>query len=247
MRNQYLIILLLIAKIGFGQSTFSGRYESGSDFVNFLSDSTLEFKVLYGSCLGTNLYGYGEYTLKKDKIKVKTIYHPSEYDMHYSVVKTLNDSTKIEFDIENLTSQPIQYCYVIVRENEAKKIHMVVISDERGFAVLENLAKAQIEKSVVELSSIGFETVVIPLKDVLGKSVKVVMSEYNIVADKKVFFEISSDSITTQISGPEFHNTTLGMHKVWQTTSLLFTTWPWKWSQSCKYRNKSELKIFRKK
>jgi hypothetical protein len=247
MRNQCLIILVLIAKIGFGQATFSGKYESGSDFVNFLSDSTLEFKVLYGAGLGTYLYGYGEYKIKKDKIKLKTIEHSSEFDAHYGTIKSLNDSTKIEFYIEDLTTQPIQYCYVVLREMNAKKIDTVVISDELGFAVLRNLENAKIEKSLVELMSMGFETVTIPLKEVLGKSVKVVMSEYNIVTDKKVFFEIRNAASTTQIVGPEFHNGPLGMHKIWRTTSIVFTTWPWNWKQTFKYNHEAESKIFEKK
>ena len=235
MRIQWLFILVLIAKTAFGQTTFSGSYESGHDFVNFLSDSTLEFKVLYGSCLGTNLYGYGKYTIKKKKIKVNTIRHTSEFDMHYHVLKPLGDSTKIEFYIEDLSSQPIQYCNVVLREENAKNIDAFATADERGYAVLENLGIAQIENLVVELMFMGFETVTIPLKEVLGKSVKVAMSQYEIVADKKVFFEISYESDSTQIVGPEFRGKTL------------FTTWPWKWRQTCKYRNTSESKIFRKK
>ena len=101
--------------------------------------------------------------------------------------------------------------------------------------MLENLGIAQIENLVVELMFMGFETVTIPLKEVLGKSVKVAMSQYEIVADKKVFFEISYESDSTQIVGPEFRGSTI------------FTTWPWKWRQTCKYRNTSESKIFRKK
>ena len=61
MKYVSLIILLLCTEVGLTQTTtFFGKYQSDKYFINFISDSTLEFMVKQVGCFSSNMYGYGK-------------------------------------------------------------------------------------------------------------------------------------------------------------------------------------------
>jgi len=239
MKNIAIIILFLTAKIGFSQSgQLIGIYNSGSNYLNILSDSTLEFKTTYGCCLLIDIYGFGNYRIVDDIIQVNTIQSENDLHSYYQVINDLNAHDRLDILIED-SSIPIAYCNVVVKEKESKKIIQGTSSDESGLANFENLQINQIDKIIVQISLIGYDTYEIPLAEIIGKSVKVILSPYKVIKNKTVIFNIISDNGSTTIIGPIFPKTKEGRRferKV--KIRMIFSRWPWKWN----FKNTHEAK-----
>src|SRR5947207_2599860 len=93
MRHILYILTFLYCSVSFGQTRLSGIYKNDKNYVNFSSDSTVEFKTEYGCCLTSVIYGRGTYKVINDKIVINTTNTLSEFKTNISSSKNLDDST----------------------------------------------------------------------------------------------------------------------------------------------------------
>ncbi len=246
MKYVSLITLLLTANHGLTQTnTLFGKYQSGHYFINFISDSTLEFNVNSGGCLTYDLYGYGKYKIIEDKVEVRTIKSDSEFDSKYQVVKDLNDSKRVVILIEDGKSEPLAYCNVLLKNRNSDELIVGMASNEIGIAIFDNLSLSQINECFIEVTSLwsAFE---IPLSEVIGKSIKVTLSYHLVIQNERVVFNIKADSNSIETSGPEFIDRKVNRKPEFRwKTRVVFTKWPWNWNfKKAKHFHDSESTLF---
>lgn len=73
------VITLFFTHNAVSQSdSFVGLYQAEGDYVNIISDSTLEFKAAYGCCLLQSIKGFGNYKIVNNELYVRTIHFTTE-------------------------------------------------------------------------------------------------------------------------------------------------------------------------
>lgn len=182
-----LIILLLGLGINALSQSSKYSYNEDDDFVNFISDDSIEFKVSLGKGITSDVYGYGSFKIKGNRILVHTISPVSNKHSNYIIKDT------IEFDKivlqAFLNKKPLVGGNVILQEKNTDKVIQGTITDEKGYASFVDLNSIGFEKLYISISGVGYGSSLIPVKYIKGKSIIINLSPYLILDNKKVIFK----------------------------------------------------------
>jgi hypothetical protein len=198
-----------------------GSYYSGTDYLK-LSDSSMEFK--YGK-----VYGFGTYKIKRNKIVVHTVSKIHDNSSKFEIDSAIISKEKFQISIFNPKSIIPCTTFLTVKKAEHKKEYINWMIDNSKPVLVENFNSNDAENKIVILFN-GYDKLKIKLKDILGKSVKVYMTDNKTLMDEKVTFKIINNSKETIISGP--------FPKLSRLQKRLFGlnhTWPWKKRSHCRH------------
>ena len=230
--NRLCVILSLTFNLAFGQNQpLTGRYISNDNYV-VITDSSLEFKTRYGCCLLVDIYGYGKYKVRKDSVYVLTT-DPIGHGSTYQTLGDLPNPDQIVVKVMD-KQQPLDGGTVTLVDKSIGKILQGAYSDTSGLASLGSLSKDSIENKVISVSAFGYDRFTIPLDKVIGKSILVNLSDYQVFRDRQVVFKFVSDSSSTKLIGPFFPLTKeqtkqLKKDKRKRNAQTLVHALPWQW------------------
>jgi hypothetical protein len=186
MKTRLIIILLGLGVNVLSQSS-TDSYNEDDDFVNFIADDSIEFKVSVGEGFTSDVYGYGSFKTKGNRIIVHTIHPISNKHSNY-IIKDTIDTDKIELQAF-LEKRPLVGGNVILQQRNSDKVIQGKITDENGYATFKDLNSTGFEKLYISISGVGYGSSLIPVKNIKGKSIKIILSPYLILDNKKVIFK----------------------------------------------------------
>jgi len=196
MKQLIIIILSLSSILCYSQkSKLIGIYPTGelSDTL-IITDSSLQFK--YG-----NVYGFGSYKVRKDKIYVHAKYFTHKNSSYYEFESSLK--TKDKFKITIFCPQNIIHStnFLTVKEKNGRKEYLNWMINNSSPVLAENFNLKNPENKIVIIKN-GSDKLIIPLSDVLGKSIKVNMTDNYTLMDETVWFRIIKNQYETILEGP---------------------------------------------
>ena len=161
-----------------------------------------------------------------DKIQVETIKHDSEYRSRFKIIKDLNEVNRVEILFAE-SSEHWPFVYVVSKDGEHLKVARL---NENKIAVLENLTQSDIEHGIIQVPYFENNTPEIPLADVIGKSIEAILTEYMLIENERVVFNIKTESNSIETCAPQFIDRKVKRnHIIWGKLRVVLTRWPWKW------------------
>lgn len=231
--NRIFILLSLIINLAHAQDLrITGRYVSNDNYVE-VSDSTIEFMTSYGCCLLINIYGQGTYKIVNDSVYVTTGKIANGHGSTYRTLEDLPSNNQVRFVIQT-NGEPISVCYVSLDDNTTNKIIQGAYTETSGLASLDNIPPDHIENSVVTISKLGYDRFQIPLNEIIGKSVRVNLTDYQVVREKQIVFKVLTDNDSTKLIGPFFLLTKEEKKEIRKSRNksyrrMMVNRWPWQW------------------
>lgn len=197
----------------------TGRYYSGSNYL-ILSDSSIEFKY-------NNVYGFGPYKIKQDKIVVRTVTKIHKYSSKYVIDSIIDSKDKFRVSIFNPQDILPWMTFISVKKAKHRKDNSFIMVENSNPVLVEIFNSSDSEDKVVIFNNV-YDKLVIPLNDILGRSIKVYMTDNTTLMDEKVTFKIIKNPNETIITGPFFK-----LSKQEKKLYGLNHTWPWKRKSHC--------------
>jgi hypothetical protein len=162
-------------------------HNSNIEFINFISEDSLEFKINYGEGIISTLYGYGKYIERGRKILLKTVRPESQDNSQHHNIRSI-DTTSIEINVSWL-KEPISSCTVLICDDR-KKVVSGSVTDNQGYAKLSNLIFTDETNYKLLIGMVGRDIYDLPLKEVLGKSMNIELCPYRVLNGPEVIFLI---------------------------------------------------------
>jgi hypothetical protein len=201
MKKIMLTIFVLSSTLIYSQNIkLSGVYKAGGNYLRIFPDSTLEFYTNYGSCILTDVRGYGTYTLKDSVIYLYTKDTIITGNSTFKIKNKSNDINKVEFEIHDDKGNIIPYVNVVVKGKKYLKGGCTNVDGNYEVTIDSNRYK------FVEISLIGYDDYIIPVRKLIGNRITVSLMPYEILRNKNVIFKIRKTSSETSIIGPYFKN-----------------------------------------
>ena len=194
MKTTLIIILLTFCSLSFGQ-TFLDENTKDDDFITFIAEDTIEFKVTIGECITSKVYGYGPIKSQRNRIIVHTIRPNSEKHSNYKIIDTIQPN-KIDLQVF-VQGKPLYVGNVFIFMKDRKNVIVGTITNKEGKASLHIPDSYTIDNLFISISFVEYDSYSIPLKNINGKSVIINLSPYLILDDKKVIFK------KTKVNGEE--------------------------------------------
>jgi hypothetical protein len=200
MALKILLSMILIPATLFAQTRLSGIYKNKESYVQFLSDSTVEFKTLYGCCLLTDIFGTGYYSVQNDRLVILTKNAPLVFKARIFTSQNLNNPNAFKMVFIDSEGNEQDYIVPVLRNLKDSKFAQKIDVD-----TIQNVAPNIIHKTrqyYIDIHLIGMDRLKLPLDSVLGKSVVISLSHISAIEDCKVEFDIKDSSSIPYLLGP---------------------------------------------
>ena len=149
------------------------------------------------------IYGYGKIERKHKKIILRTVRPKSVLFSHYNILDSINSKNIVIKVIDD--GYPIPYCNAILVNNANGKFIQGTISDKMGKISFDDLEFLNSEKVDLILSLVGYDSYSIPLKEIQGRSISIVLSPFTILDNKIIKFKIIHIDGEESYKGPYLH------------------------------------------
>lgn len=199
----FTVLLLFIVNLSKAQS-ISGKYIAKEGCVN-INDSVFEFNAYWGCCFINKRYIHGNYNLIDSLIFVDAKSKP-EIESFYKIIKNLLDTNSLEIKIiDNNSKESISYANVVLKD-KLKNVEIISYStNTEGYVKINNLMKCRLKNYCISLNYFGYSSILIPLDDIIGKSIEINLRDIIVVKDEIVKFKIKKNKENQLvISGPYF-------------------------------------------
>jgi len=248
MKGLSVLMLALIGHGAFCQPDLQGGFVNGENRLDFLSDSTMEFRAHLGCCLLIRHYGFGHFKITDSVITVSLSHRENEYSPSYEIIDSLKGIDKIVLRVENKRSEPLAFFNIILRERRSKKIHSSVSASSAGTTTLRKLPpERDWENYEVSISEMGWGEITLPLEEIARKSVKVQLSDHTVMNNGVVFFHIRENNGEASIVGPfsylEKKRKALERKR---KARIIFTVRPSRWKRALGFKHESSPIEFRR-
>ena len=189
MKQKLLICLLFLCLSGVAQS-LEGIYKNGNEnYLRFLPNDRVEFKLLHPGGLISIIAGEGSYERTKRKLVIKVETHNQSYESQF---KELSDSTiphgcQIEVTTRDVMNHLLPG--VTLRFKNSKNQYQGSESNSKGILEISLKEKPQ---SPIELLKLGFNPAFLPYREEKKTTYEVIFKEENIqfIDNKKLTVDL---------------------------------------------------------
>jgi hypothetical protein len=186
MRLAFILGFSLIFAIGHTQKPKPfGIYTTGelTDTL-VINQSNVSFKY-------ENAYGTGTYKMKKDKILVRTKYLRPTSLPSFKIIGQSDTNTQVIISVINPPEMYPVTTFFDIRKNSKRKYKTSFMIDDSN-AFIRDFNYKKPENFLMSISN-NQDRIIIPLNKILGKSIKIFLTDRSLIVDRRLYFNVIKD------------------------------------------------------
>lgn len=172
--------LLIIFSLSASAQTPTGKYTRNNiEYLNFLDNGRVEFYFERTGCLGQeSLVGEGDFTIRKNKLKIKVDTHNKDYESTFEQVSSIPkpENSEVEFRITDTNKNPLPFVNIVYEDPNGN--YQGTVTNEFGVG---KLIIPDSLNSEVEISLVGYSSAFVPANKINSGVVVVSMKEGNTI------------------------------------------------------------------